>query len=192
MTNRLRIRAGLCGLVASLILSAWLGAAGDLRAGELQAAVGPKGLTALNWAGADLLKRGTPEVRFVILEQQSEGKTAGKEALVAEGPMTAYSFEKIMGDKPEVRAGADAGADESLVYDYAWGSVSFAYKARPDRLELTTTIQNDSDRTIAMFARQLQGEDGLAPRTVLGFQRRDEDAVWPPVAEAPARAPQQV
>ena len=43
-----------------------------------------------------------------------------------------------------------------------------------------------------LLVQRLQGEEQTEPRAVLGFQRREEEAVWPPRAEEPAQVAQRV
>ena len=107
-------------------------------AGELEMGVGEKGLTELRWDGEDLLAEGKPEVWQIVLESKS---------LNDEG-VNEYEFEKVSGEKPKVSF--DRGENE-ITYAYDWGSVAFAYESRGDWLDVTTTIHNTSERTVAMF-----------------------------------------
>ena len=105
---------------------------------RLEAVFGAEGLQALRWAGADLLENGAPRISRIILEK----KWLGGDGL------NQYDFETADATEPKVSFDQE---NRVLGYDYPWGFVSFAYGAKSDRLELTTTIRNTSDRTIAMF-----------------------------------------
>lgn len=110
------------------------------RAAEkcLAARFGPEGLAALNWAGDDLLGEGRPVVKKVVFES----KTLGEDGLYD------YAFEAVETAEPKVRFDRSA---KRLTYAYPWGSVAFAYAAGGNRLTVTATIANESERTIAMF-----------------------------------------
>lgn len=107
-------------------------------AGELEAEVGTEGLTALRWAGEDLLGDGKPSVERVVLE---------KKRLNDEG-VNEYAFEKLEGGAPKTSFDGEA---KVVTHRYGWGTVAFAYEAKADRLDVTTTIHNTTKRTLAMF-----------------------------------------
>lgn len=106
---------------------------------RLEAVFGAEGLQALRWTGADVLQHGAPHVSRIILEKKWLGDGLNQ-----------CGFDKADVTEPEVRFDRE---NRVLTYDYPWGSVAFAYGVNPDRLELTTTIRNASDRTIKACCR---------------------------------------
>lgn len=105
---------------------------------KVQAEFSPRGLASLQWSGTDVLKEGRPAVRGVILERR---------ALDEEG-IYEYDFEEVDGKDPQV---AFDEQDNILTYTYSWGTVAFEYTIESDRLNVAATINNKSDRSIAMF-----------------------------------------
>ncbi len=113
----------------------------DLAVGEeprVRASFGKQGLTSLKRAGTSLLANGTPQVNRVILEKKTRNDEGVNE----------YAFETIEDADPDVTF---KRSKNRLTYGYNWGTVSFTYREGSDRLELTTTIRNTSDWTVAMF-----------------------------------------
>ncbi len=130
MPKRTVYARGRLGL--GLVLTAVAVLAGTVAAAELKATMGPKGVTALQWAGKDLLKNGTPQVKFVTLEHD----------------IKTMSFERIDGNAAKVTADR---ARKQLIYSYKWGSITFTYKTGRAQLDVTTTIRNKSKSTVADF-----------------------------------------
>ncbi|MFP4056572.1 MAG: discoidin domain-containing protein [Candidatus Brocadiia bacterium] len=125
--------------VALVVLAATVFAASARAAdSDLAVQVGPDGLRALKWTGADILDDGKPRVGKIVLETKRRGE---------EG-VNQYAFETLDGGAPEVRF--DLAANR-VTYAYPWGSVDFNYAPGPSRLDLSVTLRNTSDRTIAMF-----------------------------------------
>ncbi len=129
-------------LVCSLLL------ASALCAGDLEIALGEKGVESLAWGKDELLVEGAPKVEYVILEKQTPGEMKEKGALVKAGPITGYEFEKVSGENPQVAYDADK---KELTCTYPFGTVRFAYEVGVDRLTVTTILTNTSERIWANF-----------------------------------------
>ncbi|MBS3763635.1 MAG: hypothetical protein KGZ25_10080, partial [Planctomycetes bacterium] len=112
--------------------------ASALAAERLQLEYGDRGLMSLKWAGQDILKDGKPSVGRIVLEKKT----------LADDGINEYDWQKPDVSEPRVKTERDG---RRLVYTYKWGTITFNYASAPDRLELTTTIQNKADRTLAMF-----------------------------------------
>lgn len=104
----------------------------------MQAKITNHGVASLTWGRVDLLADGKPRVNQVILEKKWPNEQGVNE----------FSFEKLEGDPTAVSFDAKRN---TLTYTYDWGTISFAYRVKADRLEATTTIDNRSKRTLAMF-----------------------------------------
>jgi hypothetical protein len=143
----------------SCVLVGLAGAAG--AAGRrLEARFGAEGLSGLEWTGIEPLAEGRPSVGKLVFETVTRNKDGLNE----------YAFEKADGSAPQV--GFDART-KRLSYKYAWGAVEFTYVPKPNRLDLTVAISNQSRRTLADFDMKLgalafpalpMGSDGFSAR----------------------------
>lgn len=122
-------------LMALLLLT---GRPTPAAADPLEASFSDEGLHALQWGEVNLLEDGRPEVSRVVLEEKR---------LNDEG-INAYDFEELDGADPQVSFDPPS---RTLTYGYPWGAIRFAYEAGRDRLDLTITLENRSQRTLAMF-----------------------------------------
>ena len=113
-------------------------AVGASAADRLEVTVTDIGLGRLAWAGVDLLKDGKPQVKRIVLERET----------LDANQLKTYSFEKLGGANPKVSFDRAA---RRLAYAYPWGSVSFAYAPGTRRLDITSTITNNSKLPIADF-----------------------------------------
>jgi len=104
----------------------------------LEAGFSDEGITSLKWEGVNLLKNGKPEITRVVFE---------KKWLNDQG-INEFEFEKLDGSDPQVSYDPQS---RTLTYGYPWGAVRFMYETGADRLDLTITLQNRTQRTLAMF-----------------------------------------
>ena len=105
---------------------------------RLQAAFDRQGLHSLKWDGQEVLKDGRPKMVRVVLEEKA----------LNDAGINEYDWETLDGPDPKV---AVERGDRRVKYSYPWGAATFDYAPRPDRLGITVTIENASDRTIADF-----------------------------------------
>jgi len=124
-------------LGATLIGSALLAGHAPAQT-PLHAEFGDAGLSALKWGEHDLLKDPAPRVNKIILER----KTLNDQGL------NEFDFETLEGGDPEFVFDKDK---KKLTAAYPWGGVDVRYDVKADRLDMTVTIRNDSERTLAMF-----------------------------------------
>jgi hypothetical protein len=107
-------------------------AASDKTAGD------PKGLTSVMFNGTEFLHRGEPQVRYVILEQNSFDGSGFKQ----------YKFDKVAETPRKVDFDSRS---KTYTQKYSWGSASVQYEPGKDQLDCALTIHNQSSRTIANF-----------------------------------------
>lgn len=105
---------------------------------QVQAEFSPAGLASLNWAGTDMLKDGTPDVRQIILEKRELNDDGIYEC----------KFEEADTDPLEV---AFSERKSVLTHTYPWGTVAFRYSSDGARFVVETKISNRSDRILALF-----------------------------------------
>ncbi len=128
----LRLYFSLAVLVAGAIPAAVIAAPNRLHAG-----FGSRGLTSLKHDGKEILKDGNPTVELVVLERRQW-----------KDPYYDYQWERLKGAEARVAAGRGG---RQVIHTFSWGKVTFVYEPQADRLGLTVTIENTSDRTIADF-----------------------------------------
>jgi hypothetical protein len=97
-----------------------------------------KGLASVKCSGTELLRKGQPEVRYVILEKTAVGTDGFK----------TYLFEKVAVAPRTTKFDADA---KILTQEFSWGSTALEYKTGKECLDLALTISNQSPRTLADF-----------------------------------------
>jgi len=112
-----------------------------LHAGEngvLKARFDDKGLAGLSYAGVEFAVPGAPEVLGVMLEK------VGKD----EKGFRTHAFEKPAAAPTQARFDQAA-----LTYTgtFAWGEAVITYTPAPDRLGISVTLTNKSDRVLADF-----------------------------------------
>ena len=121
--------------VAALLLAA---AASSGAEKSVDVAFDDGGLSAIRYAGAELLKDGRPGAASVILETSKLDKDGYR----------VYEFEKVQAAPRKTDFDRDK---KRLRQQYAWGTIDFTYAPAADRLGVAVTITNTSDRTVAGF-----------------------------------------
>jgi len=92
----------------------------------------------LSYKSVDFVVDGKPDVKEIVFEK----------ILKNENGERVYNFEKFV-DKP---IGIEwKEKEETLIYNYPWGNVSFQYSQKSNSFDIFLKISNKSDKTIANF-----------------------------------------
>lgn len=105
------------------------------------------GLSSLHDGGTELLLNGQPRVEFVLIED----KMRDAKGLADVGD---YHFERRA--EAPIRTAFDR-AKKLLSQDYSWGTASYAYRPGPGRIDVSVTLTNKTQKTLADIAIALAG-----------------------------------
>lgn len=137
---------------------------------EVAIAFDQAGLSSLRWRGLEFLQRGAPSVSSVVLETvtvEAGSEAAGQGAPGSTG-REGHEFTQVAaGTEPTVSVN---GGANRVHYDYDWGAATFDYAPAEDRLDLTLTLTNRSQRTLADFT--------ISPLALVFPERLDVGRHW--------------